>query len=286
MNLFDFPTFSTNKKIRLIELFAGMGTQAQALNRLGVDFEHHYVCEFDKYAIMVYNAIHDTNFETTDVTQIHAEDLNITEKDKYTYILTYSFPCQSLSLAGKQEGMKKGSGTRSGLLWEVERLLNECTELPDILLMENVPQVHSEQNKNDFDDWLSFLRSKGYHNFYKDLNAKNFGVPQNRDRCFCVSILSKDFVDYEFPNEIKLNSQMKDLLEPVVDEKYYINSPKATELIEKLIVEDKLSSGETVLLSNQGTKLEKKTDIATCLMARDYKGFGNQSMNEVIECVM
>lgn len=286
MNLFDFPTFSTNKKIRLIELFAGMGTQAQALNRLGVDFEHHYVCEFDKYAIQVYNAIHDTDFETTDVTQIHAEDLNITEKDKYTYILTYSFPCQSLSLAGKQEGMKKGSGTRSGLLWEVERLLNECTELPDILLMENVPQVHSEQNKNDFDDWLSFLRSKGYHNFYKDLNAKNFGVPQNRDRCFCVSILSNDFVDYEFPNEIKLNYQMKDLLEPVVDEKYYINSPKATELIEKLIVEDKLSSGETVLLSNQGTKLEKKTDIATCLMARDYKGFGNQSMNGVIECVM
>ena len=86
MNLFDFPTFSTNKKIRLIELFAGMGTQAQALNRLGVDFEHHYVCEFDKYAIQVYNAIHDTDFETSDVTKIHATDLNIVDKDKYTYI--------------------------------------------------------------------------------------------------------------------------------------------------------------------------------------------------------
>ena len=126
LNLFDMPTFSTNKKIRLIELFAGMGTQAQALNRLGVNFEHYFVCEFDKYAMQVYNAIHCTNFETSDVTKIHAEDLNITEKDKYTYILTYSFPCQSLSLAGKQEGMAKGSGTRSGLLWEVERLLNEC----------------------------------------------------------------------------------------------------------------------------------------------------------------
>lgn len=286
MNLFDFPTFSTNKKIRLIELFAGMGTQAQALNRLGVDFEHHYVCEFDKYAIQVYNAIHGTNFETTDVTQIHAEDLNITEKDKYTYILTYSFPCQSLSLAGKQEGMKKGSGTRSGLLWEVERLLNECTELPHILLMENVPQVHSEQNKNDFDDWLSFLRSKGYHNFYKDLNAKNFGVPQNRDRCFCVSILSNEFVDYEFPNEIKLNYQMKDLLEPVVDEKYYINSPKAKELIEKLVVENKLADKKTTADMNYNFVDKVDTDCAKTLCARDYKGFGTgfDTMNGVIEC--
>lgn len=286
MNLFSFANYSTNKKIRLIELFAGMGTQAQALNRLGVDFEHHYVCEFDKYAIKVYNAIHGTNFATTDVTQIHAEDLNITEKDKYTYILTYSFPCQSLSVAGKQEGMKKGSGTRSGLLWEVERLLNECTELPDILLMENVPQVHSEQNKNDFDDWLSFLRSKGYHNFYKDLNAKNFGIPQNRDRCFCVSILSKDFVDYEFPNEIKLNFKMKDYLESVVDEKYYINSPKAKELIEKLVVENKLADKKTTAYMNYNFVDKVDTECAKTLCARDYKGFGTgfDTMNGVIEC--
>jgi DNA (cytosine-5)-methyltransferase 1 len=149
--------------------------------------------------------------------------------------------------------------------------------------MENVPQVHGKKNKADFDKWLDFLRNKGYQNFWQDLNAKDFGIPQNRERCFCVSILSKDFVDYEFPNEIKLNYKMKDLLEPVVDEKYYINSPRAKELIEKLIVE---ASVETVLLSNQGTKLEKKTDVATCLMARDYKGFGNQSMNGVVECVM
>ena len=86
LNLFDYPKVSVDKKVRLIELVAGMGTQAQALNRLGVDFEHHFVCEFDKYAMQVYNAIHGTNFETTDVTKIHAEDLNITEKDKYTYI--------------------------------------------------------------------------------------------------------------------------------------------------------------------------------------------------------
>lgn len=200
--------------------------------------------------------------------------------------------------------MKKGSGTRSGLLWEVERLLNECTELPDILLMENVPQVHSEQNKNDFDDWLAFLRSKGYHNFYKDLNAKNFGVPQNRERCFCVSILSNDFVDYEFPNEIKLNFKMKDFLEPVVDEKYYINSPKAKELIEKLVMENKLPN-ETSLCSTERTDSNgkflstkdfsvKPVEICPTVCARYYKGPEAQGsptvlekhvgMNGVVEC--
>ena len=168
--------------------------------------------------------------------------------------------------------MKENSGTRSSLLFEVKRLLNECVELPDILLMENVPQVHSEQNKNDFDDWLSFLRSKGYHNFYKDLNAKNFGVPQNRERCFCVSILSKDFVDYEFPNEIKLNYKMKDYLELDVDEKYYINSPKAKELIEKLTVENKITTEETVDLC---LKNLKKIEVANCIKARVDAGISN-----------
>lgn len=198
--------------------------------------------------------------------------------------MTYSFPCQDLSLAGKQKGMTKGAGTRSGLLWEVERLLNETKLLPQILLMENVPQVHGKKNKADFDKWLDFLKSKGYQNFWQDLNAKDFGIPQNRKRCFCVSILSDDFVNYTFPEPQKLNLVMKDYLEPVVDEKYYINSPKAKELIEKLVVENKLKEETTVLLSNQGTKIEKETDIATCLMARDYKGFGNQVGNGVIEC--
>ena len=92
LNLFDYPSYEINKKIRLIELFAGMGTQAQALNRLGVDFEHHFVCEFDKYAIQVYNAIHGTNFETTDIKNVKGGDLRITDKSKYTYLLTYSFP--------------------------------------------------------------------------------------------------------------------------------------------------------------------------------------------------
>lgn len=285
-SLFEDLEFSINKKIRLIELFAGMGTQAQALKRLGVDFEHHFVCEFDKYAMQVYNAIHGTNFETSDVTKIHAEDLNIIEKDKYTYILTYSFPCQDLSLAGKQRGMQENSGTRSSLLFEVKRLLNECTELPDVLLMENVPQVHAEKNIDDFENWLRFLTSKGYQSVYKDINSKTMGIPQNRDRCFCISILSNEYVEYNFPLEIQLPCVMKDYLEPVVNEKYYINSPKAKELIEKLVVENKLNDEKTTGYMNYNFVDKVNTECAKTLCARDYKGFGTgfDTMNGVIEC--
>lgn len=285
MDLFDFPQYQITNKIRLIELFAGVGSQAMALRDIGADFEHWRVCEFDKYAIASYNAIHNTNFEPSDITKLKGTDLGITDTDKYTYLMTYSFPCQDLSLAGKQKGMKKGSSTRSGLLWEVERLLNETENLPQILLMENVPQVHAEKNMPDFQKWLEFLRSKGYQNFYQDLNAKDYGVPQNRERCFCVSILSPEYVEYEFPTPIKLTKVMKDLLEPEVDEKYYINSPKAKELIEKLVVENKLSDEKTTAYMNYNFVDKVDTECAKTLCARDYKGFGTgvATMNGVIE---
>ena len=153
-----------NSKIRLIELFGGIGAQAKALERLGVNFEHYRLVEYDKFPVASYNAIHKTNFEPLDVTKIKGSDLGIVNTNEYIYIMTYSFPCQDLSVAGKMRGMTKGSNTSSGLLWEVERLLNECKELPQILLMENVPQVISEDNKKDFELWTDFLVSKGYFN--------------------------------------------------------------------------------------------------------------------------
>ena len=235
LNIFSVfrRNFEINNKIRLIELFAGVGSQAMALKRLAADFEHYKVVEFDKYAIKSYNAIHGTDFEPTDITQISGSDLEIVDTEIFTYLLTYSFPCQDLSVAGKQKGMVKGSGTRSGLLWEVERLLNEVDNLPQVLLMENVPQVHSKKNMNDFQKWIAFLESKGYSNYWQDLNAKNYGVAQNRNRCFMVSILG-DY-NFTFPNPIELQKVMKDYLEDEVDEKYYINNEKAQKLIQKLI---------------------------------------------------
>ena len=218
---YSMPKFKIDKPIRLIELFAGIGSQAKALENLGVNFTHHRVVEWDKYAMASYNAIHGTNFETSDITKIHAEDLGIAEREKYCYIVTYSFPCQDLSLAGNQKGMSKGSGTRSGLLWEVERLLDECEELPQVLLMENVPQVIGKKNIKDFQSWRSKLESLGYSNYVQLLNSKDYGIPQNRNRCFMVSILGE--YHYTFPKKQKLKLKLKDMLEDKVDEKYYLS---------------------------------------------------------------
>jgi DNA (cytosine-5)-methyltransferase 1 len=287
--LFDFPKYKINKKIRLIELFGGIGSQAMALRDIGADFEYYRLVEFDKYAVQAYNAIHNTQHTTHDIRQTHAADLGIVETDKYCYLMTYSFPCTDLSVAGKMQGMSKadwqnGNATRSGLLWEVERILKECDELPQVLLMENVPQVHAEQNRADFESWLNFLRGKGYHNFYKDLNAKDYGIPQNRDRCFCVSILSPDFIEYDFPETVKLESVMKDYLEENVDEKYYINSETAKKLIADLIGCGELKTKEAVYCNYK--RIEKYgVDVAKTIMARDCKGFntGFDTQNGVIE---
>lgn len=224
INLFSYilPKYKITKPIRLIELFAGIGSQAKALKNLGANFEHWKCIEWDKYAMASYNAVHGTNFETSDITKVHANELEITERERFTYIMTYSFPCQDLSLAGKQRGMSKGDKTRSGLLWEVERILDECNgNLPQILLMENVPQVIGSKNIKDFDLWRKKLESLGYSNYAQLLNAKNYGIPQNRNRCFMISILGNYY--YDFPKKQKLELKLKDMLEDKVDEKYYLS---------------------------------------------------------------
>ena len=232
LSIFDCkPPVKVDKPIRLIELFAGIGSQAKALKNIGANFEHYRVCEFDKYAVASYNAVHGTNFTTSDIRALTAEDLGIKETDKYFYIMTYSFPCQDLSLAGKQRGMDKGSQTRSSLLWEVERLLDDLAyrggrqSLPQMLLMENVPNVHGKKNIENFNAWIGKLKSLGYSNFWKDLNSKDFGVPQDRKRCFMVSLL--DDGSYHFPSGFPLEIGLKDVLEQEVDEKYYISEEQA-----------------------------------------------------------
>lgn len=218
--------------------------------------------------------------------------------------------CQDLSLAGKQAGMSKGSNTRSGLLWEVERLLQESVdnnlELPDVLLMENVPQVCNKTNEKDFNEWKEFLENIGYKNFVKVLNASDFGVPQNRKRCFMVSILTNEDIIYNFPENQPLTKCVKDILEPIVDEKYYIKNDRAEELIKSLIERKVLTdekiplkyNGEIgtkvskktisinkrpVILKNQGKTYSKDIAVASTLLARDYKGFSNRGSNAVIK---
>ena len=149
--------------------------------------------------------------------------------------------------------MSKGSGTRSGLLWEVERILCEIREgggeLPQILFMENVPQVHGKKNMADFQKWIQFLESLGYTNFWKDLNAKDYGVAQNRNRCFMFSFLGN--YTYRFPEPFPLTKKLKDYLEDDVEEKYYINNEKAEKLIKQLIDSGTLKS--TILQTDRQT---------------------------------
>ncbi len=236
----DMDEVVINKPIRLIELFGGYGSQLMAMKRIGAKVESWVLCEFDQYAVKSYNAIHGTNYKPSDVCKLHGKDLNIVDKDKYCYMLTYSFPCTDLSVAGKMQGMSKadwesGKSTRSGLLWEVERILSELPkeDLPQVLFMENVPQVLGDKNLPDFRKWEDYLTRLGYTNYLEVLNAKDYGVAQNRERCFMFSFLGE--VYYEFPEKIKLQKKMKDYLEDNVDEKYYLKSEKARRLIESLV---------------------------------------------------
>ncbi len=260
MSLFDgSQQFKIDKPIRLIELFAGIGSQAKALKNLGANFEHYRICEFDKYAVQSYNAVHGTNFATSDITKITADDLAIVDTENYCYIMTYSFPCQDLSNAGLGKGMAKGSGTRSGLLWEVERLLDECKDLPQVLVMENVPAVIGAKNIQHFAEWQEKLASLGYKNKWQVLNAKDYGIPQNRERCFMVSILGDYF--YSFPQGKKLELRLRDMLEQNVDEKYYLHCSElkeklCTELIENGMIEE----GDIIRHSYTNNRLNNGVD--------------------------
>ena len=274
------------KPIRLIELFSGYGSQAMALERVGANFIRYRAIEFDKFAMNSYNAIHGTNFKATDIRDINAEDLEVTDKDKYCYIMTYSFPCTDLSTEGKMKGMKKGSGTRSGLIWEVERLLKEMGEKPQVLLMENVPQVHGKRNKEDFQKWISFLESIGYKNYWQDLNAKDFGIPQNRQRCFMVSLLGN--YTYHFPKPKDDTSiKISDLLEDTVEEKYYLHSDKAKKLIEQLIARNVLTESTSKICVDGTINNPREKEIANCILARYDCGVSNlkSTGNMVVENV-
>ena len=200
--------------LRVFEAFAGYGSQSIALRNLGVEYEVVAISEIDKYAIKAYEAIHGPTNNLGDICKINPSD--IPDHD----LFTYSFPCQDLSVAGKQAGL--GKGTRSGLLYECEKVIE--AKKPKYLLLENVKNLVGKKFKPQFDEWLEYLEGLGYTNYWQVLNAKNYGVPQNRERVFVVSILG-EHEPYEFLKPIPLDKCIADILEDKVDEKYYINKP-------------------------------------------------------------
>lgn len=199
------------------ELFSGIGAQTEALKKLGIPHKVIGISEIDKFSIQSYEAMHGKTHNYGDIRNIKSLD--------YADLWTYSFPCQDLSVAGRREGIKRE--TRSGLLLEVERLLNDAVVgglQPKYLLLENVKNLVGKKFKPDFDLWLEKLNLLGYNNYWQVLNAKDYGVPQNRERVFVVSIRKDlDIKGYKFPEKIPLDKKLKDVLEPEVAEKYYLS---------------------------------------------------------------
>lgn len=213
--------------IKVNELFSGIGSQVAALKRLGVEHEVVGIAEIDKYAITSYEAIHGQARNYGDISKV--------KKLCYADLWTYSFPCQDISVAGKQAGISEY--TRSGLLYEVERLLRvseQNSELPKYLLLENVKNLVGKKFKAQFDEWLKTLDELGYNNYWQVLNAKNYGIPQNRERVFVVSVRKDIDTGYEFPKGLDNGLRLKDFLEDEVDEKFYISQEKTEKLIKSL----------------------------------------------------
>lgn len=202
------------------ELFAGIGAFRKALIRLGIPHEIVGISEIDKYAIKSYDAIYGETRNYGDISKVERLD--------YADLWTYGFPCQDISLAGQLKGIVKGE-TRSGLLYEVQRLLAQAQSddaLPKYLIMENVKNLVGKKFRPDFEGWLEWLDELGYNNYWKMLNAVDYGIPQNRERVFCISIRKDIDTGYTFPSPIESDAVLMDKLEPVedIDEKYFLSS--------------------------------------------------------------
>jgi DNA (cytosine-5)-methyltransferase 1 len=232
-------------KLKVLELFAGIGACSKALERLGIEHEIVDAVEIDKYAMNSFNVIHGTNFETQDITQW--------DKDIEVDLIMHGSPCQDFSLAGKQAGGDKDSGTRSSLMYETIRIVKKLK--PKYVIWENVKNLLSKNHKHNFDAYLQTMENLGYKNYYQVLNAKDYGIPQNRERVFTVSILNNEC--FEFPQKQKLGTRLKDILEDEVDEKYYLTNEKISKIQESNFMQER--------------KRIQEKDYCDTLCARDWK---------------
>ena len=203
--------------IRVLELFAGIGACSKALTNLGIEHEIVDAVEIDKYAIRSFNAIHGTNFEPQDITKW--------DKDIECDLIMHGSPCQDFSVAGKGAGGDKDSGTRSSLMYETLRIVEKLK--PEIVIWENVKNLWSKKHRHNWENYVNRMSELGYDSAAKILNAKDYGIPQNRERLFTISIMTKRptrFVkQFMFPEPIELEKRLKDVLEDEVDEKYYLS---------------------------------------------------------------
>ena len=253
--------YTTENPLRIIELFAGIGSQTQALTNIGIAHKVVAISEIDKYAIQSYEAMHGKANNLGDIRKI--------EKLPDADLWTYSFPCQDISVAGKGAGIKEG--TRSGLLFEVERLLRVASEkgtLPKYLLLENVKNLVSKKFKADFDKWLDFLAELGYTNYWKVLNAKDYGIPQNRERVFCVSIRG-EHEPFVFPKPKELTIRLRDMIDEAVDERFYLKESTIRSILRSTF-------------NSRRDSIRPGDGLANTLLARDWRGPQCVQVGEVV----
>lgn len=252
--------------MKVLSLFSGIGAFEKALDRLNIDYELVAFSEIDKYATKSYCAIHgvDESMNLGDITKV---DENSLPKD--IDLITYGFPCQDISLAGKQKGMfnDDGTQTRSGLFFEALRII-EATK-PKIAIAENVKNLTGKKFKEQFELVLKSLEEAGYSNYWKVLNAKDYGIPQNRERVFIISIRKDIDKGFEFPEPFPLKLRLKDMLDDEVDEKFYISDERTKSLQRDLINKDTLML-DVCQYKREGHPREYN-EVSPTLSARDYK---------------
>jgi DNA (cytosine-5)-methyltransferase 1 len=247
-------------KLRIVEAFSGVGSQKMGVRNLNIDHEIVATMEIDKHAIISYGAIHHDlekhlNYKNQNAKEEkeYLENLGVLKVPKrkkrlhQCYIasklannlgdislvkeeeipehdlLTYSFPCTDISSAGKQKGLDKDSGTKSSLLWQCERIIKY--HKPQFLMLENVKNLVSKTHKENFMVWLNELEKLGYTNYWEVLDAKEHGIPQNRERVFVISILNNN-KSFNFPEKEELTKKLKDYLSSKVDKKFILTDSK------------------------------------------------------------
>lgn len=199
--------------LKILELFGGIGACSKALERLGIEYEIADYVEIDKYAVKSYNAMHNTNFEPQDICNW--------DKEIDVDLIMHGSPCQDFSVAGKQAGGDEGSGTRSSLMYETLRIVKKLK--PKYVIWENVKNVISKKHIHNFNNYIERMNELGYISYYQVLNSKDYGIPQNRERVFTISIRNDINTDFEFPPKQELKLKLKDMLEDNVNEKYYLS---------------------------------------------------------------
>lgn len=255
--------------MKYLSLFSGIGSPEQALKNLDKNFELVGFSEIDKYAIKSYCAVHgvDENLNLGDITKIDINNLPL-DID----LITHGSPCQDFSIAGKGKGADEGTGTRSSLMWNTVAICEHCK--PKYVIWENVKNVLSKKHRHNFDKYLDEMDRIGYKNHYKVLNSKDYGVPQNRERIFVVSIRKDIEKKFEFPEPFDNGIRLKDILESEVDKKYYITNEKAGQLIEELYIRGELKAD--IVPCDSSIMKPKYLDYANCITARYNAGIQNK----------